>query len=70
MGVAESERCFQRERETFFDWLEEAAIRTADRNVSLNDEHVLAIIDRARKRGAFLTDRKPPGDEFARRGRC
>ena len=39
---------FREEREAFFDWLEEAAARNAERNVGLSDAEVLAIIERAR----------------------
>jgi len=40
---------FREEREAFFDWLEEAAARNAERNVGLSDAEVLAIIERARE---------------------
>ncbi len=40
---------FRREREAFFDWLEETAARNAERNLGLSDEDVLAIIERARE---------------------
>lgn len=39
---------FQRERETFFEWLENTAARNAEHNVGLSDEEVLAIIAQAR----------------------
>ncbi len=41
---------FHKEREAFFEWLEETAERNAERNVGLSDEEVLAIIERARER--------------------
>lgn len=40
---------FRREREAFFEWLESTAARSAERNVSLSDEEVLAIIEQARE---------------------
>jgi prevent-host-death family protein len=40
---------FRQERETFFEWLEAAAARNAERNVGLSDEEVLAIIEQARE---------------------
>jgi len=40
---------FREEREAFFEWLEEAAARNAERNVGLSDAEVLAIIERARE---------------------
>ena len=39
---------FQREREAFFDWLEDTAARNAEQNAGLSDEQALAIIDQAR----------------------
>jgi len=39
---------FRQEREAFFEWLEAAATRNAERNVGLTDEEVLAIIEQAR----------------------
>ena len=43
---------FREEREAFFEWLEEAAARNAERNVGLSDAEVLAIIERAREEAA------------------
>jgi hypothetical protein len=43
---------FQEEREAFFEWLEAAAARNAERNVGLSDEEVLDIIERARDKVA------------------
>jgi len=40
---------FRREREAVFEWLESTAARNAERNVSLSDEEVLAIIEQARE---------------------
>jgi prevent-host-death family protein len=40
---------FREEREAFFEWLEEAAARNAERNVGLSDDEVLAIVERARE---------------------
>ena len=40
---------FREEREAFFEWLEGAAARNAERNVGLSDAEVLAIIERARE---------------------
>jgi prevent-host-death family protein len=40
---------FQQERAAFFEWLEGAAARNAERNVGLSDEEVLAIIEQARQ---------------------
>ena len=40
---------FREEREAFFEWLESTAARNAERNVGLNDEEVLAIIEQARE---------------------
>ena len=42
-------RRFRREREAFFDWLEDTAARNAERNVGLSDEEVLAIVEQARQ---------------------
>jgi len=39
---------FQSERAAFFDWLDTTAERNAERNRSLSDEDVLAIIAQAR----------------------
>ena len=39
---------FRQEREAFFEWLEAAAARNAERNAGLSDEEVLAIIAQAR----------------------
>jgi prevent-host-death family protein len=39
---------FREERERFFDWLEAAATRNAERNAGLTDEEVLAIVEQAR----------------------
>jgi PHD/YefM family antitoxin component YafN of YafNO toxin-antitoxin module len=39
---------FQRERNTFFDWVEETASRNAEYNQGLSQEEVLAIIEDAR----------------------
>ena len=36
---------FRREREAFFDWLEDTAARNAGQNRGLSDEEVLAIIE-------------------------
>jgi hypothetical protein len=36
----------------FFEWLEAAAARNAERNVGLSDEEVLAIIEQAREQVA------------------
>ena len=47
---------FREEREAFFEWLEAAAARNAERNVGLSDEDVLDIIERAREQVA-----KAPG---------
>ena len=47
---------FQREREAFFDWLEDASIRNAEKNEGLTDEQVLAIIDQARDQVASLAE--------------
>jgi prevent-host-death family protein len=43
---------FREEREAFFEWLEAAAARNAERNVGLSDEEVLVIIERAREQVA------------------
>ena len=43
---------FREEREAFFEWLEGAAARNAERNVGLSDAEVLAIIERAREETA------------------
>jgi prevent-host-death family protein len=43
---------FREEREAFFDWLEGAAARNAERNVGLSDAEMLAIIERAREEAA------------------
>ena len=43
---------FREEREAFFEWLEGAAARNAERNVGLSDAEVLAIIERAREEAA------------------
>jgi prevent-host-death family protein len=43
---------FRQEREAFFEWLEAAAARNAERNVGLSDEEVLAIIEQAREQVA------------------
>jgi prevent-host-death family protein len=40
---------FREEREAFFEWLEATAARSAEQNVGLSDEEVLAIIEQARK---------------------
>lgn len=40
---------FRQEREAFFEWLEEAAVRNAEGNATLSDEEVLAIIEQARE---------------------
>jgi prevent-host-death family protein len=40
---------FRREREAFFEWLEDTAARNAERNVGLSDAEVLAIIEQARE---------------------
>jgi prevent-host-death family protein len=40
---------FLREREAFFDWLEDAAARNAEHNQGLSDEEVLRIIEQARQ---------------------
>ena len=40
---------FNEKREAFFDWLEESSVRNASRNVGLNEEDVLAIIEQARE---------------------
>ena len=40
---------FRQGREAFFEWLEGAAARNAERNVGLSDEEVLAIIEQARE---------------------
>jgi prevent-host-death family protein len=43
---------FREEREAFFEWLEAAAARNAERNVGLSDEEVLAIIEHVREQVA------------------
>ena len=40
---------FRREREGFFEWLEDTAARNAGQNRGLSDEEVLAIIAQARE---------------------
>jgi prevent-host-death family protein len=40
---------FREEREMFFDWLNETASQSAAQNLTLSDEEVLAIIERARQ---------------------
>ncbi len=40
---------FWREREAFFEWLENTAACNAERNVGLSDEKALAIIEQARE---------------------
>ena len=47
---------FREEREAFFEWLEEAAARNAERNVGLSDAEVLAIIERAREEAAHAAE--------------
>jgi hypothetical protein len=39
----------RREREAFFEWLEDRAARKADQNRGLSDEEVLGIIEQARE---------------------
>ena len=43
---------FKREREAFFDWLDDAATRNAAQNLDLDDDEVLAIIEQARTEAA------------------
>jgi len=40
---------FNEKREAFFDWLEEAAERNAERNAGLGEDDILAIIEQARE---------------------
>ncbi len=40
----------------FFEWLEATAARNAENNVSLADEEVLAIIERAREEVASAVE--------------
>lgn len=47
---------FRRDREAFFEWLEETAARNAERNAGLSDEQVLAIIEQAREQVAAETE--------------
>ena len=47
---------YQREREAFFDWLENAATHNAERNSDLSDEQVLAIIEQAREQVASQSE--------------
>ena len=47
---------FRRDREAFFEWLEETATRNAERNAGLSDEQALAIIEQARERVAAETE--------------
>jgi prevent-host-death family protein len=46
---------FRREREAFFEWLDETAARNAERNVGLSDEQVALIIEQARQEVAAQT---------------
>ena len=43
---------FKREREAFFDWLDDTATRNAAQNLDLGDDEVLAIIEQARTEAA------------------
>ena len=43
---------YQRERASFFDWMDQAAAENAERNVGLSEEQVLAIIEEAREQVA------------------
>ena len=47
---------FRRDREAFFEWLEETATRNAERNAGLSDEQVRAIIEQAREQVAAETE--------------
>ena len=47
---------FRQEREAFFEWLEEAAARNAERNVGLSDEQILDIIEQVREQVASETE--------------
>jgi prevent-host-death family protein len=56
-------RRFQREREAFFDRLENVATRNAEANAGLSPEQVLAIIEQAREQVASepgMADRQTP----------
>jgi len=44
----DNDQRFQRERNAFFDWIEEAASRNADYNRGLSEEEVLELIEKAR----------------------
>jgi len=64
---------FQREREAFFDWFEDAAARHAEANAGLSREQVLAIIEQARKQVAYESrraDRPPAKVEAAQESRA
>jgi len=47
---------YRRERAAFFDWLEDAASRNAERNRGLSDDEVLAIVEQAREEVAAEVD--------------
>ena len=47
---------FKQEREAFFDWLDDVATRNAERNLDLDDDEVLAIIEQARAEAAAETE--------------
>lgn len=47
---------FRREREAFFDWLDDTAAEHAERNKGLSEEEVLAIIEQAREEVASTTE--------------
>ena len=46
---------YQRERATFFEWLDQAAAENAEQNAGLNDAQVLDIIEQAREQVAAET---------------
>jgi PHD/YefM family antitoxin component YafN of YafNO toxin-antitoxin module len=43
---------FKKEREEFFEWLDETASKNAAQNLDLSEEEVLAIIEQARDEAA------------------
>ena len=47
---------FKQEREAFFDWLDDVSARNAERNLDLDDDEVLAIIEQARTEVAAETE--------------
>jgi prevent-host-death family protein len=52
-------RQFVNERQQFFDWLDGAAGRNAQRNAGMSEEDILTLIDQAREQAAGTADGQP-----------